>query len=69
MYSVDFFIYPESMGLERGETLRILLAVISAAFIPTQASNGKALTTSTTFARMTAGSENLPLAPGGTGKP
>jgi len=45
------------------------LAVFSAAFIPTQASTGKELTTATKFAGMTAGAANLPLAPGATGNP
>jgi hypothetical protein len=45
------------------------LAVFSAGFKPTQASTGKALTTATEFAGISAGVAHLPLAPGATGNP
>ncbi len=45
------------------------LVVFSAAFLPTQVSTGKALTTATEFAGISAGVANVPLAPGATGNP
>ena len=45
------------------------LVVFSAAFVPTQVSTGKVLTTATEFAGISAGVANVPLAPGATGNP
>jgi len=45
------------------------LAVFSGTFVPTQVSTGKALTTATKFAGLSAGVAKLPLAPGATGNP